>query len=213
MARERIGDFEYLVAAAPDPAAARLDAIITVPLTSRQQDIDTQIDALDRRVLLAALIFILAGAGLGYSMAERIADPVNRLTRATRRIARGDFDARVASTSSDELAGWSPTSIRWRRAAAAAPAAGTHAPTRSVGRDGAPGGARDQEPAHAHPAQRRAPAARARRPRRAARPDPEGVRRDHPGAGGAPSADRLRVLQLRLVALRVAERRSKSPTS
>jgi nitrogen fixation/metabolism regulation signal transduction histidine kinase len=48
-------------------------------------------------------LFILAGAGIGYSMAERISDPVNRLTRATRRIARGDLDARVAATSSDEL--------------------------------------------------------------------------------------------------------------
>jgi len=36
-------------------------------------------------------------------MAERIADPVSRLTRATRRIARGDLDARIAATSSDEL--------------------------------------------------------------------------------------------------------------
>ena len=36
-------------------------------------------------------------------MAERIADPVNRLTRATRRIARGNLDARIAATSSDEL--------------------------------------------------------------------------------------------------------------
>src|SRR5258707_7360623 len=36
-------------------------------------------------------------------MAERVADPVNRLTRATRRIARGDLDARVAATSADEL--------------------------------------------------------------------------------------------------------------
>jgi nitrogen fixation/metabolism regulation signal transduction histidine kinase len=36
-------------------------------------------------------------------MAERIADPVNRLSRATRRIARGDLDARIAATSSDEL--------------------------------------------------------------------------------------------------------------
>ena len=27
---------------------------------------------------------------------ERIADPVRRLTRATRRIASGDFDARIA---------------------------------------------------------------------------------------------------------------------
>ena len=36
-------------------------------------------------------------------MAERIADPIRRLTRATRRIARGDFDARIAVRSSDEL--------------------------------------------------------------------------------------------------------------
>jgi len=36
-------------------------------------------------------------------MAERISDPVNRLTRATRRIARGELDARIAATSSDEL--------------------------------------------------------------------------------------------------------------
>jgi len=103
VARERIGDFEYVVAAAPIQLGG-VDAMMTVPLTSRQRDIDSQIDALDRRVLLAALIFILAGAGLGYTMAERIADPVSRLTRATRRIAGGDFDVRVASTSSDELA-------------------------------------------------------------------------------------------------------------
>ena len=37
-------------------------------------------------------------------MAELIADPVQRLTRATRRIAGGDFDARVATRSADELA-------------------------------------------------------------------------------------------------------------
>jgi signal transduction histidine kinase len=103
VARERIGDFEYVVAAAPI-RLGNTDAMMTVPLTSRQRDIDSQIDALDRRVLLAALIFILAGAALGYTMAERIADPVSRLTRATRRIAGGDFDVRVASTSSDELA-------------------------------------------------------------------------------------------------------------
>ena len=79
------------------------DAMLTVPLTSQQREIDAQIDALDRRVLLAALLFILGGAGLGYTMAERIADPVSRLTRATRRIARGDFDVHLAATSSDEL--------------------------------------------------------------------------------------------------------------
>jgi|SoiMethySBSTD1v2_1073268.scaffolds.fasta_scaffold00169_44 signal transduction histidine kinase len=98
--RERVGALNpYLVAAIPLFG----QGILTVPLTSRQQEIEQEIEALDRRVLLAALLFILGGAGIGYSMAERISDPVNRLTRATRRIARGDLDARVAATSSDEL--------------------------------------------------------------------------------------------------------------
>ena len=54
-------------------------------------------------MLLAVVLFIMLGAGIGYYMAERIADPVNRLMRATRRIARGDLDARVLATSQDEL--------------------------------------------------------------------------------------------------------------
>jgi nitrogen fixation/metabolism regulation signal transduction histidine kinase len=48
-------------------------------------------------------MFILLGAAIGLSMAERIADPISRLTRATRRIARGDFDAQIAVRSMDEL--------------------------------------------------------------------------------------------------------------
>ncbi len=100
--REQIGTLDFLVAGTR-MTARQLDAILTVPLASRAQEIESQIDTLDRRVLLAALLFILAGAGIGYSMAERIADPVNRLTRATRHIARGELDARVVATSSDEL--------------------------------------------------------------------------------------------------------------
>ena len=70
---------------------------------SGSSEIEQQIDELDRRVLSGVVLFSLLGAALGYWMAERIADPVNRLTRATRRIARGDLDARIAATSSDEL--------------------------------------------------------------------------------------------------------------
>jgi len=99
---DRIGTFAYLVAATP--LTTRLfEGMLTVPLTLRQQDIEQQIDTLNRLVLLGAVLFILAGAGLGYSLAERIADPVSRLTRATRRIARGELDVRIAATSSDEL--------------------------------------------------------------------------------------------------------------
>ena len=99
---EETGEFSYLLAAAPVRAGGR-EGIVTVPVTSRKREIERQIDELDRRVLFAAILFSLLGAGIGYSMAERIADPVNRLTRATRRIARGDLDARIAATSSDEL--------------------------------------------------------------------------------------------------------------
>ncbi len=100
--RERAGGLEYLIAATPVQLEGR-QAILTIPLASRQQETDAQIEELDRRVLLAAILFIMLGAGMGYYMAERIADPVNRLMRATRRIARGDLDARVLATSSDEL--------------------------------------------------------------------------------------------------------------
>jgi signal transduction histidine kinase len=102
VARETVGATEYLVAAAPVRVQNR-PAILTVPLTLRQQQIEEQIDALDRRVLLAAVLFIILGAIIGYSLAERIADPVNRLMRATGRIARGDLDVRVLATSSDEF--------------------------------------------------------------------------------------------------------------
>ena len=80
--RETVGLTEYLVAAAPVRVQNR-EAILTVPLTLRQQEIEAQIDELDRRVLLAAVLFIMLGAVIGYSMAERIADPVNRLMKAT----------------------------------------------------------------------------------------------------------------------------------
>jgi signal transduction histidine kinase len=99
---EHIGTFAYMVAAAPVREGG-VRTILTVPLALRQQEIEREIDALDRRVLLASVCFILLGAGIGYYMAERIADPVNRLTRATRRIARGDLDARIVTTSTDEL--------------------------------------------------------------------------------------------------------------
>ncbi len=100
--QERSGQFPYMLAAAPVRMDGR-DAIVTVPLMLRQQEIEREIDEMNRRIVLATLLFILIGAGIGYPMAERIADPVNRLMRATRRIARGDLNARIAATSSDEL--------------------------------------------------------------------------------------------------------------
>ncbi len=100
--QDRIGTVPYMIAAAPVRAGGE-DAILTVPLANQQREIEREIDEIDRGIHLATLFFILLGAAIGLSMAERIADPVRRLTRATRRIARGDFDERIAVRSADEL--------------------------------------------------------------------------------------------------------------
>jgi signal transduction histidine kinase len=99
---DQIGTVPYIIAAAPVRVAEQ-DRILTVPLANRQREIEREIDDLDRGVHLAVLCFVLLGAAIGLSLAERIADPVRRLTRATRRIASGDFDARIAVRSADEL--------------------------------------------------------------------------------------------------------------
>jgi signal transduction histidine kinase len=99
---EQIADFPYRIAAAPVRAGAR-DGIVIVPLPLGQQQLEQQIDELDRQVIFGAVLVMLVGAYMGYFMAERIADPINRLSHATRRIAQGDLDARIAATSADEL--------------------------------------------------------------------------------------------------------------
>jgi signal transduction histidine kinase len=100
--QDAVGDFTYMLAAAPVRNVGK-DTLVTVPLALRQREVDREIDELDRGVHLAALFCVLLGAAIGLSMAERIADPVRRLTLATGRIARGDFDARIAVKSADEL--------------------------------------------------------------------------------------------------------------
>jgi signal transduction histidine kinase len=99
---DQLGAVPYLIAAAQVRVREK-NYILSVPLAARQQEVERQKYDLDRGVHLAALCFILLGAAIGLSLAERIADPVRRLTRATQQIARGDFDARISVRSVDEL--------------------------------------------------------------------------------------------------------------
>ena len=99
---DQLGSFQYLVAAAPVPALGR-DAIISIPLATRQREIDHQIDELNRGVLVGAVIVVLFAAALGTSVAGRVSDPVARLTRATRQIAAGRLDVRLPTDTIDEL--------------------------------------------------------------------------------------------------------------
>ncbi|HUF46157.1 MAG TPA: HAMP domain-containing sensor histidine kinase, partial [Vicinamibacterales bacterium] len=99
---DRIGQFGYLLAASPVPSEGR-DAVISVPLGNRQREIEHELDELNRRVLVGALVVVLFAAGLGASVAGRVSDPVARLSRAARQIAAGRLDVRIVADTADEL--------------------------------------------------------------------------------------------------------------
>ena len=93
---DAIGSPGYQLAAVPLRAVGP-DMILTVPLASRQQAIEIQIDELNRRVWGSALFFAALVGCIGWVIARSIADPVKRLTRATSRVARGEFHAPVSA--------------------------------------------------------------------------------------------------------------------
>jgi signal transduction histidine kinase len=99
---QRAGPFTYLVAVAPVPGLGR-QAMLSVPLAPRQQQIEREITDLNRGVLFGAICVMLLAAGLGAWVAQRVADPVARLTRATRQIASGRLDVRIVADTADEL--------------------------------------------------------------------------------------------------------------
>ena len=99
---DRIGTLRYLVAAVPVQSLGP-NAALTVPLASRQREIERQIDELTRGVLAGAVVLVLFAAALGASVAGRVSDPVARLSRATRLVAAGRYDERLAADTADEL--------------------------------------------------------------------------------------------------------------
>jgi signal transduction histidine kinase len=100
----RAGPFSYLVASAPVPGQGLgRQAVLSVPLAPRQQEIEREISDLNRGVLFGAVCVMLLAAGLGAWVAQRVADPVARLTRATRQIASGRLDVRIVADTADEL--------------------------------------------------------------------------------------------------------------
>ena len=101
--REQIGALSYLVAAHVDGhPRARRDADRAADVAraaDRRADRHARSPRAARRA--ASSSSAAPASATGWPSASPI--PVNRLTRATRRIARGDLDARIAATSSDEL--------------------------------------------------------------------------------------------------------------
>ncbi|HKN46626.1 MAG TPA: HAMP domain-containing protein, partial [Candidatus Polarisedimenticolia bacterium] len=100
---ERIGDFSYDVVSVPAHLDAAEPGILSIPLALRQREVEADLEDLDRTMRLASVVFLALAAVVARSMARRISGPISDLTKATLRVAEGDLDTRVETTSQDEL--------------------------------------------------------------------------------------------------------------
>ena len=102
--RESVGSFEYLVVSVPISIERRQEpGILALPLASQKTEIDLRVSSMNQTLLLTAFCFSLAAAALAYSLARRIAEPINTLTDATHRVAEGDLDVSLETASKDEI--------------------------------------------------------------------------------------------------------------
>ena len=104
LGRESLAGFSYRVVSVP-VALGPGRGILSIPLALRQREVEVALDDLDRTINLASVLFLGLAAGLAHSMSRRISGPIQALTQATRRVARGDLEARVETSSQDELEG------------------------------------------------------------------------------------------------------------
>lgn len=100
---ERIGAFAYRVVSVPVRLGSPEPAVLSIPLGLREREVQSVLADLDRSIRLASLVFLGVAALLAHSIARRISVPIRDLTVATRRVAEGDLEARVAVRSRDEL--------------------------------------------------------------------------------------------------------------
>jgi two-component system nitrogen regulation sensor histidine kinase NtrY len=102
--QERLGALRLPVAYArvDEPRGPR-NAVIAVPLVIEQRAFTRSVDRLVEMLLLltTALVSLLAVSAAW--IARSVAEPVRRLADASRRIAGGDYGARLASSSRDEM--------------------------------------------------------------------------------------------------------------
>ena len=102
---ERLDRLAFQVVSVPVRLRAAPGAILSVPLASREREMQAVLGDMDRALRLALVLCIGGAAALAYFLARRLSGPVAALTRATRRIAAGDLAVQVATGSQDELSG------------------------------------------------------------------------------------------------------------
>jgi signal transduction histidine kinase len=100
---ERIGGFSALVAYVPVRLDGLEPGILALPLAVKEREVQATLEDFDRSMRLATLAFLALAGGLALPLSRAISGPLRDLTRATRRVARGDLKARVETGNRDEI--------------------------------------------------------------------------------------------------------------
>ncbi|MFD7720112.1 sensor histidine kinase [Streptomyces sp. NPDC059814] len=89
----------------PTSAASGLDVFLTVPQTNERDYVQALVPAVERATVPALILAVL----LALLAARGVLRPVRELSRATRSVAEGHLDTRLAVNGTDELADLSHT--------------------------------------------------------------------------------------------------------
>jgi signal transduction histidine kinase len=102
MNTERIGTYQYAVGYRPlVDEGDRITGIVAVPTLYRMDELEVELARRNALIFgVYAVVFFLMVI-LATVMANRIAEPIHRLTLATKRVARGDLDVVVGGGRSD----------------------------------------------------------------------------------------------------------------
>ena len=93
--------YEMMYVAVSVGSGEEIDGFARVALPVSQ--VEAQVARMRRVILFVALLVVLGAAVLAIVIAERIAQPVRRLTGVVRRTAAGDLNARLLPTTQDEI--------------------------------------------------------------------------------------------------------------
>ena len=99
----RNGRFALAARTVPDPEDSELDGRYVVVFSDSLADVEDNVTLIRRQVLISGGIALVIAILAGYLVARALAARVNRLERAARKVASGDFSQPIRVDSEDEL--------------------------------------------------------------------------------------------------------------
>ncbi len=101
--QERIGEVSYIVGYRPIVIGDSIRGVLAVPALYRQQEIDEELAQRNAFVLGAYALVVSFVIGLALILANTLSRPLRDLSRAARRVGKGDLDVVLQAQSADEV--------------------------------------------------------------------------------------------------------------